>query len=66
MSQLVLLGDAVWLDQLTAVVSLDATYAVILGNPDTGRPMPAEQIKAVAWDDKSSKHVTGTTEKNSP
>jgi hypothetical protein len=45
MSKLVLLRDPLLSECFPQ--TMDATHAVMLGNPDTGRPMPAEQIRAV-------------------
>ena len=48
LTKLVLLRNATRRISTAIVQSLELTHAVILGNPETGRPIPAEQIRAVA------------------
>lgn len=46
--QLVLLIDAGLVSIKRTMRMEDETHAVMFGKPDTGRPMPAEQMRAVA------------------
>lgn len=49
LSELVLLGDTTNCIYLAVFSMTMSTHAVMFGNPETGRPIPAEQINAVTW-----------------